>query len=545
MVAAFAWCANTACGQVEFTEIMYRPGGNDSLWEWVEIRNTTGAPVNLEGWVFDDDDDPHLGDANITAGNEGYNTMVPANGVAVLYPGDELQFMPQRFTDAWGSGFTLIPVRGFTSLLDAGDAIGLWSSHTAYLADTTGSMTSPRRTFASAAASLDYSETNGFPVAGNGRSIAWTGVGSSTVGVNWVESDEDDDYGSRLSEMTTIASAQINSTSDRGNPGAVPTGPAAGGLLITEIMFAPASPLVEVGFNSDDFEWVEIHNNTSTAIDFEQTPYVFDDDDGGALGAANITTGMLGIGETGILFHDDVITETHMQAMWGNQINFIPVTVWPGLNNTGGDTIAIWDSFDAYEDEPETGSGRTHENAIAVVTYGTVAGDGWPTINTGDSIFLRHLIDNPEEAASWMRAGTNGESLSANATAIFQMATDHPGDDVGSPGFVPNAAGVPGDYNGNGVVDAADYTYWRDRLGDNAPLPNTDPNDTDGMVTAAEYAYWVSRFGATSGSGSGSLTSGAVPEPGGVALVAIGLGCLRFRRRWRPIRRSRPQPVRL
>jgi Domain of unknown function (DUF4082) len=52
--------------------------------------------------------------------------------------------------------------------------------------------------------------------------------------------------------------------------------------------------------------------------------------------------------------------------------------------------------------------------------------------------------------------------------------------------FGPNFLYVPstttGDYNGNGIVDAADYTVWRDHLGQSVSV--TLPNDTTpGSVT--------------------------------------------------------------
>jgi hypothetical protein len=94
------------------------------------------------------------------------------------------------------------------------------------------------------------------------------------------------------------------------------------------------------------------------------------------------------------------------------------------------------------------------------------------------------------------------------------------------------APGVAGDYNGNGVVDAADYTYWRDRLGQSVVLPNTNPADMDGMVTQDEYNFWVSRFGATSGSASLGQGVGSVPEPTawGLAMLSLLAGGM-FRRR--------------
>jgi autotransporter-associated beta strand protein len=109
-----------------------------------------------------------------------------------------------------------------------------------------------------------------------------------------------------------------------------------------------------------------------------------------------------------------------------------------------------------------------------------------------------------------------GFSVAHNATNIVLTAPDVSG-------------GVAGDYNEDGVVDAADYTVWRDRLGQNTPLPNTDPADTDSQVTTAEYNFWKSRFGATSGAGSSELSrgAGAVPEP-----TSCGLALLAFMAVW-------------
>jgi hypothetical protein len=78
-----------------------------------------------------------------------------------------------------------------------------------------------------------------------------------------------------------------------------------------------------------------------------------------------------------------------------------------------------------------------------------------------------------------------------------------------------------GDYNGNGVVDAADYTVWRDHLGSTTfTLPNRDPANT-GAISAADYTSWKSNFG--NHSGSGALGSGAVPEPSTFVLAVVAL----------------------
>jgi hypothetical protein len=92
--------------------------------------------------------------------------------------------------------------------------------------------------------------------------------------------------------------------------------------------------------------------------------------------------------------------------------------------------------------------------------------------------------------------------------------------DVGTP------AGVTGDYNGNGIVDAADYTVWRDHLGQTFSLPNRDSANT-GPISASDYSSWVSNFGQHSGAGAGLSTGGTVPEPGSLLMGTLGgLGVL-------------------
>ncbi|HEX2477060.1 MAG TPA: hypothetical protein VHK01_20060 [Lacipirellulaceae bacterium] len=88
---------------------------------------------------------------------------------------------------------------------------------------------------------------------------------------------------------------------------------------------------------------------------------------------------------------------------------------------------------------------------------------------------------------------------------------------------------VPGDYNGNGTVDAADYVVWRKNLGTNFQLANEVANTTPGMVTDEDYAAWRERFGATSG--SASAIGAAVPEPAMMLLVLFGAGLSAFRSR--------------
>jgi hypothetical protein len=71
-------------------------------------------------------------------------------------------------------------------------------------------------------------------------------------------------------------------------------------------------------------------------------------------------------------------------------------------------------------------------------------------------------------------------------------------------------AEIIGDYNGNGVVDAADYVVWRGMLGQSGTGLAAD-GDNSGTVDAADFDVWSSRFGNTSGSGVDY--DSAIPEP--------------------------------
>jgi hypothetical protein len=77
----------------------------------------------------------------------------------------------------------------------------------------------------------------------------------------------------------------------------------------------------------------------------------------------------------------------------------------------------------------------------------------------------------------------------------------------------PVDTGIPGDYNGDGAVNAADYVVWRKNNG-----------------SQEGYDTWRTNFGRTSGSGSGALADAAVPEPAALVVCGLMLGILAMRR---------------
>src|SRR5262249_34146265 len=83
-------------------------------------------------------------------------------------------------------------------------------------------------------------------------------------------------------------------------------------------------------------------------------------------------------------------------------------------------------------------------------------------------------------------------------------------------------ADLPGDYSGDGKVDADDYILWRDG---HSPTPGS----------SADYTTWRQHFGQTIPA-AGTVLSGnaSVPEPASVMLlVSAMLAANRARRRLR------------
>lgn len=85
--------------------------------------------------------------------------------------------------------------------------------------------------------------------------------------------------------------------------------------------------------------------------------------------------------------------------------------------------------------------------------------------------------------------------------------------------------GIAGDYNGDGTVDAADYTVWRANLGGDASAfaDGTRGAGELGLVGEGDYLVWRANYGNTA---SGSTASQAVPEPLSLFSAIAMLGCL-------------------
>jgi hypothetical protein len=336
-----------------------------------------------------------------------------------LDPGTEIRFTDNGWTatntfrDTEGtSTWTAPSAVSAGSVFQPGTGSMLFSTSGDQILAYQGSDSSP--TFAygihfNGAASWDADSTS------SNTSALPTGLVEGTSALALGETDSGFYEGPRIGSKANLQSAisdamQWTVSNDRQT---LPTDPfrvlQSGDLLISEVMFNPNS-------NEDDWEWIEIFNSTSTAIDL--TGWVLDDENSVALGAANISSGSVGAGETAILFNADDISATQFGMAWGTGVNLVEVNGWSALQlNNSGDKVSLWSDFLFYE-----GDNQTHNNAVATAEY--------PNIDDGfGSVFLSDLSDPNSWALS-----KNGISTPLGTSYTSRAAGGNGGLDVASPG---------------------------------------------------------------------------------------------------------------
>ncbi len=171
--------------------------------------------------------------------------------------------------------------------------------------------------------------------------------------------------------------------------------------------------------------------------------------------------------------------------------------------------------------------------------FGDLNGDA--TVNSADQIFakadgLSHYAEGSEIFADlgatryvWNISYTGNISWSDYDNSVVSEITGAgTGRDVVLMGLRTEnlVVGVPGDFNNDTVVNAADYTTYRDNVGSATPLPND--GGLGAPIGPGHYTLWKNAFQP----GAAVVSSSAVPEPAAglvLALVAAG-GWLRRRR---------------
>ncbi|WP_146586256.1 dockerin type I repeat-containing protein [Posidoniimonas polymericola] len=233
----------------------------------------------------------------------------------------------------------------------------------------------------------------------------------------------------------------------------------------------------------------------------------------------------------GAVIFDNFAVETVTDAAI-NPLRLQVDTATGSVSIAGGD---VANELDYYEIRSATGGlvagAFTGLAGAAGFPAGDGSGNGWEQGGVQTSGLLN---ESYLQASSTVSAGAAATSLGAvyDTTADsrdLQFFYDLP-DGSTVPGFVEylSLTSLP-DFNGDGTVDAADYTVWRDNEGTigGAAFADGDANG-DGNVTAADYSIWKANYGATVlVAPSGTVSA---PEPSAVLLTFGLLPLLRRRR---------------
>ncbi len=224
-------------------------------------------------------------------------------------------------------------------------------------------------------------------------------------------------------------------------------------------------------------------------------------------------------------------------------VQFIELfTTFAGQQNlapTHSIDTTISDPFPFPNDSPTPTN--NHHLLLATAGFESIAGGALPdytipsnffstttdTINFGPGANIRTFASIPTD-------GIN--SLNYTSTGVLTTTANTPRNFAGTGASVnlPPPVAPTGDYNGNHVVDAADYIVWRDTLTQSAtPTGSGADGNANGTIEVGDYTFWRERFGNATGSGSGLALPAAVPEPSAGAMLLIAAVAIHFGRRLR------------
>jgi hypothetical protein len=201
--------------------------------------------------------------------------------------------------------------------------------------------------------------------------------------------------------------------------------------------------------------------------------------------------------------------------------------------------------------DPDNGQVRIENNEATDITFSsyqitsegeslnengwnTIAGQGIAGFPTGDGTgngWEQGPSADGGELVEWFLQGEStlgaGEAISLGAaynTLVDAQDLEFRYSEAGSIatakvfyGPIEPPVGQTGDYNNDGVVNAADYVVWRNNEGTNNALLNDQIGGTIGL---AHYNQWRSNFG-NGLSGVGSTSQSVVPEPTALLLAWI------------------------
>ena len=248
-------------------------------------------------------------------------------------------------------------------------------------------------------------------------------------------------------------------------------------------------------------------------------------------------------GDVGIGVNNDAISVSRINVFELPRLTLQidPVDGDMQIVNTSGQSI---DGVDLYEINGTAGNldaaawSSLQDQNLASFPAGDGSGNGWEEggASSDDQLieaFLTGSSDFADSVQVYLGEAAD-DGVSSDVSWRYHIAGAGNNFVNGKVEFVNVDApvGLVGDFNNDGTVDAADYTVWRDNLGQSDSVLNGN-GDGDGTVDADDYTLWSGNYGASSSSSSSAAS--AVPEPGSLGICLLGGIAMFVRRRTRRV----------
>ncbi len=265
-------------------------------------------------------------------------------------------------------------------------------------------------------------------------------------------------------------------------------------------------------------------------------------------------------GKLDLYFHDN-LSGTGNQKLYHNDGNwqFTDVTAAMGLSglaNTGaGGYDSVWGDIDLDGDQDLIDPNNISKQRLTATSTNTpervyindastngnhwlyvkLLGPSWNTTGIDSSLYATLNVGTADQVTLRREANSDADTFNQSDLPVhFGLAAADHVDWLrivwpdGTVQFLHNVTGdqyisvsyanaLPGDFSGDGVVDAADFVLWRKYFG--APFTQDD------------YNTWRANFGRMLSAGLG--TNSSVPEPTTLALWIAALAALAGKRGWR------------
>ena len=260
----------------------------------------------------------------------------------------------------------------------------------------------------------------------------------------------------------------------------------------------------------------------------------------------NTATGrVVAAGASTVTFYDDVINNGDIRTVLGSRTVFFGAVSGAGTF-TGGGVVEFEGDLKPGNSPANVVFGGNLEVGITaglvIELGGTTKGTQYDSLTiagnaslggTLTTTFINDFVPSAGQtfeiltAASGVDGTFNNVSLPALAGGLYFDLAYH------ATSITLSVAGILGDYNRSGSIDASDYVIWRKTLGQSTLAADGNNN---GVIDQADFTIWRASYGTQAGAGSGSSadTTATIPEPTSLFLLALALALTASLRRRTP-----------